>query len=191
MNRPDMTMRAFIAINCPVEIQHLIQSIQSRFKPHSDAWRWVPPENLHLTLRFLGNISEDRIQVLSQAMAHAIEGQTSFSLAVHGLGCFPHPTRPRVLWMGIDDPARILQSIHRRLTQSLSQLGFPSDNQSFRPHLTLARRRGRIDKDALQDLLSTYQSCQFGTIAVDQMHLYQSQLHRHGAAHVILKSVDF
>lgn len=183
-------MRAFIAINCPVGIQQAIQRIQHRFKPHSDAWRWVSPENLHLTLRFLGNISENSMQALSAAMAHAVEGQSAFSVAVQGLGCFPHPARPRVLWMGIDDPARILQAIHRRLTQSLSQLDFPPDKQSFRPHLTLARKRRHIDNDALQGLLSTYQTCQFGMMTVDQIHLYHSQLHRTGATHVILKSVD-
>jgi 2'-5' RNA ligase len=123
-------------------------------------------------------------------MALAAEGQAAFSLSVQGLGCFPHPARPRVLWMGIDDPALILRSLHRRLTQSLSHLGFPPDNQSFRPHLSLARKRKHIDKAALLDLLTTYQACQFGTITVDQIHLYHSQLHRNGAIHVILKSVD-
>jgi 2'-5' RNA ligase len=92
--------------------------------------------------------------------------------------------------MGIDDPALILRTIHQRLTQSLSHLGFPPHHQSFRPHLTLARKRKHIDKGALQGLLNTYQSCQFGMISVDQIHLYHSQLHRNGATHVMLKSVD-
>jgi 2'-5' RNA ligase len=191
MNASVMTMRAFIAINGPDEIQHLIQKVRRRFDLHDDAWRWVPPENLHLTLRFLGNVSEDSVQALSKAMDFAVEGQVAFSLSIQGLGCFPHPARPRVLWMDINDPDRILHSIHRRLTESLSRLGFPPpDNQSFRPHLTLARTRKHIDKAALQNLLTTYRTCQFGMLTIAQIHLYRSELHRTGATHTILKSVD-
>ena len=134
-------------------------------------------------------MSENSIQAVSEAMARAVDGQRPFSLYVRGLGCFPHPARPRVLWMGIDDPTRILQSIYRQLAEALSPLGFPPDHQSFRPHLTLARRRRQIDKAALQVLLNAYQSSPFGVIAVDQLHLYHSQLHRNGATHVIIKSV--
>lgn len=190
MNSCNMTIRAFIAINCPCDIQHSIQRIQRDFEPHHDDWRWVPPENLHLTLRFLGNVSENSVQALSEAMSFAIEGQSAFSISLQGLGCFPHPTRPRVLWLGIDDPTLNLQSIYRRLMQSLSQLGFPPDKQSFRPHLTLARARKRIDRSALHNLLNMYQTCHFGTITVDQIRLYGSRLHRSGATHTILSSVD-
>ena len=185
-----MTIRAFIAIDCPCEIQHSIQKIQRHFMPHKDAWRWVLPENIHLTLQFLGNISTDSVQALSKAMAFAVEGQEAFSLSIRGLGCFPHPYRPQVLWMGIDDPSLILPAIHRRLTQALSPLGFHLDFKYFRPHLTLARTRKRIDGTALQSILDMYQARRFGAIVVDQIHLYQSRLHHSGATHVILSSVD-
>jgi 2'-5' RNA ligase len=193
MNAPTMMIRSFIALSCPIEIQQFAREIQHRFKVHDhhDAWRWVSPENLHLTLRFLGKIHQNGVSDLHEAIIYALQEQATFSLQFQGLGCFPHPARPRVLWMGINDLTRALQSIHKQLTQALSNLGFPADTKPFHPHLTLGRKRKDIKQRNIQHLLNTYHDYFFGTIIVKQIHLYQSQQHQGGVAYPILKSITF
>lgn len=192
MNAPATMIRSFIALSCPMDIQQSAWEIQHRFKAHDrhNAWRWVSPENLHLTLRFLGRIDQHGIPDLYEAIVHALQEQATFSLRVQGLGCFPHPARPRVLWMGIHDPTLALQNTHIQLTEALSNLGFPTDNRPFRPHLTLGRTRKDIMKINIQHLLNMYHDYFFGTVIVKQIHLYQSQLHREGVTYTILKSIS-
>ncbi len=189
----NVMIRSFIALSCPIEIQQSAREIQHSFKAHNhnNAWQWVHLEKLHLTLRFLGRINQGSVPYLHEAIMLALKGRATFSLQVQGLGCFPHPARPRVLWMGIDDPTLALQDIHEQLTQVLPKVGFPADNKPFRPHLTLGRKRKDIKQGNIQHLLDTYHDYLFGTITVKQIHLYQSRQHRGGVTYTILKSVKF
>ena len=193
MNAPNIMIRSFIALSCPIEIQQSAREIQHSFKAHdqNNAWQWVHPENLHLTLRFLGRINQDSVRYLYETLMLVLTGRATFSLRVQGLGCFPHPDRPRALWMGIDDLALALQDIHEQLTQVLSSLGFAADNKPFRPHLTLGRKRKDTKQGNIQRLLNTYQDYLFGTITVKQIYLYQSRQHRGGVTYTILKTANF
>ncbi len=186
-----MTIRAFIGITCPAELQQSVNEIQRALGVHANAWRWVRPENLHLTLRFLGNINHGQGHALAEGMTFAVRGQPVFPLWAQDLGCFPNPGRPRVLWMDLYDPEFVLHLIYEQLTRALAQLGLSQDDKPFRPHLTLARARHNVDQKAFQTLLDTYQGHQFGIITVKQIHLFQSQLYRGGAVYTILRSIEF
>jgi 2'-5' RNA ligase len=184
-----MMIRAFIAIALPPSLQLEIEQVQQVLQPQTSSWRWVKPANVHLTLKFLGDISPEAVASITQAMAQVGEGQPVFPLLVRGLGCFPHLARPRVLWMGLEDPQRGLASLHERLESALASLGFPAEQRPFRPHLTLARARQGIDRHAFSPLLQAYSERQFGEITVERIHLFQSRLHREGAVYTILQSV--
>ena len=182
-------IRAFIAITPPTALQQTMAEVRQVFERLSLPWRWVTPDHIHLTLRFLGNVPDESVPSLLQAMAQTVQGQTAFPLRARALGCFPHPARARVLWVGLDDPSQALGRLNERLTAALTPHGFPPEDPPFRPHQTLARVQNKIPSSQLLPMLQTYQNRDFGEFLVTQLHLVQSQLHRGGALHTILRSV--
>ena len=184
-----MMLRAFIAITPPITLQHRIAEVQEVFQPLSLPWRWVTPEQIHLTLKFLGNVPVEQVTMIAQAMARAVQGQTAFSLRAQSLGCFPHPSRPRVLWVGLADPSQALAHLNECLTTVLRPLGFAPEEHPFHPHLTLARVQNGRRSNQLRPILQAYQNRCFGEFAVTQLHLWQSELRREGARYTIVRSV--
>ncbi len=185
-----MTLRTFIAIPTPTALQEAARQVQRQCDEQTLPWRWAQPGNLHLTLKFLGNVTPDTLDTIVQAMVRAVSGYAPFSLTVRGLGCFPNPSRPRVLWMGIEDAQNQLESLQRRLDTALHEIGFAPEARPFHPHLTLARSQQKMERHKLQALLHAYQHHVFGELPVRQLHLFQSQLQRGGAVYTILQSVS-
>ena len=182
-------LRAFIAITPPPTLQQSMAAVRQVCQPLSPAWRWVMPDHIHLTLKFLGNVPDESVPSLSQAMVQAVQGHTVFPLRVRSLGCFPQPARPRVLWVGLDDPRQALGRLHERLMATLTPLGFPPEERPFHPHLTLARAQSGALSRQLWPVLQQYHNRDFGEFLVTQLHLVQSELQRSGAQHTILRSV--
>ena len=182
-------LRAFIAITPPTTLQQTMAEVRQVFERLSVPWRWVTPDHIHLTLRFLGNVPDESVTSLHQAMEQAVQGQTAFPLRARALGCFPHPARARVLWVGLHDPSQALERLNARLMVALIPLGFPPEDRPFHPHLTLARAQKTMPSSQLLPMLQTYQNRDFGEFLVMQVHLVQSQLQRGGALHTILHSV--
>ena len=184
-----MMIRAFIAITPPTTLQQTMAEVRQVFERLSLPWRWVTPDHIHLTLRFLGNVPEESVTSLHQAMEQAAQGQTAFPLCARSLGCFPHPARARVLWVGLDDPSQALGRLNERLMAALTLLDFPPEDRPFQPHLTLARAQKRVPSRQLFSMLQTYQNQDFGEFLVTQLHIVHSQLQRGGSLHTILRSV--
>lgn len=182
-------IRAFIAIIPPTALQQTMAEIRQVFQRLSLPWRWVTPDHIHLTLKFLGNVPDESVPSLLQAIEQASEGQTAFALHARSLGCFPHPARPRVLWVGLDDPGQALGRLNERLIAALTPLGFPPEDRPFHPHLTLARVQNRSSLGRSHALLQTYQNRDFGEFLVTHIHLVKSQLRRDGSVYTILSSV--
>ena len=182
-------IRAFIAITPPTPLQQTVAEVRQVFQRLSLPWRWITPNHIHLTLKFLGNVPDESVTPLIQAIEHAFQGQMAFPLRAKALGCFPHPARPRVLWVGLDDPSQALGRLHEHLTAALTPLGFPPEDRPFHPHLTLARVQNGTRSRPLLSVLQTYQNQDFGEFLVTQVHLVQSQLQRGGALHTLLHSV--
>ena len=184
-----MMIRTFIAITPPPALQQAISAVREVFQPFNFPWRWVTPGQIHLTMKFLGDIPAEQVTMLSKTMEHAVQGHTAFTLRAQSLGCFPHPARPRVLWIGLTDSTHTLGLINEGLTTALMHIGFPADDGLFHPHLTLARAQNVVRSDQFLPVLQTYQQWRFGEFPVTQFHLFQSQLQREGALHTILHSV--
>jgi 2'-5' RNA ligase len=182
-------IRAFIAITPPTTLQQSIAEVCRVLQRLALPWRWVTPDHIHLTLRFLGNVPDESVPSLLQAVEQAAQGHTAFPLRARALGCFPHPARARVLWVGLDDPGQALGRLNTRLTAALTPLGFPPEDRPLHPHLTLARAHHRMPASRLLPMLQTYHNWDFGEFLVTQVHLVQSQLQRGGALHTILCSV--
>ena len=182
----DEKVRAFIALRPAADLRQACTGVAAAGR--GLPMRWVRPESVHLTLKFLGDVPVDAIPTIHQTLRQAAEGLAAFSVSARGLGCFPNATRPRVLWMGLDDPRRELLQLQRHIESTLAALEVSVEERPFRPHLTLARTRGTRVGEELNALLSEYKNHLFGYLVVSQIHLMRSDLYEKGAVHTRLCS---
>jgi 2'-5' RNA ligase len=179
-------VRLFISINLPGPMVERIHRIARPLREAGLPVRWVVPENHHLTLAFLGEVSTDRIPVLEAAMARATTGEPPFSLALGRLGVAPTPHRPRVLWIEIDESPR-LRRLHARLEEALSDSGFAREGRAFRPHLTLGRVRRKSRPQDFAGLPELAEGLDFAdTFPVCSICLMRSELTGQGARYSVI-----
>ncbi len=134
-------MRCFIAISLLDFIQKKLGEIQSSLKKYNADIGWTRPEGIHLTLKFLGEISEDKIAPLKTIMEQVSFIQKPFEIEIGGTGIFPDARRPRVFWVGITQGVEQVTELATQLNTQISELGFPKEERKFNPHLTLGRVR--------------------------------------------------
>src|SRR5215510_15207620 len=147
MSKPDESWRLFIAIELPEAIRHKVRQHIDRLRHELPEARasWTPEQNLHLTLKFFGDVRVPRIELISEALRRATTQVVPFEIEVGGCGAFPPRGKPNVLWIGIDDSSASLQRLHAALETECERAGFPCDQLSFHPHLTIARLRRQQD----------------------------------------------
>ncbi len=144
-------MRLFLAVELSEAVRHSLSELQSELRKRCPGWRWVPPESLHLTLRFLGEVDDGRDAACRQVWRRAVGRFGSFELRLSDLGRFPPGGRPRVLWIGARaEPQPTLGELAAALEEAARSAGFAAETRPFRPHLTLARaaRRARAPDPA-------------------------------------------
>jgi len=134
-------IRAFIAIELPGAIQSEIEDISDELARAFPARsvRWVPPGNIHLTLKFLGDIRVNELSAIAGAIDRVAAGHDQHELCLSGLGCFPNKKRPRVFWIGLNGDIGDLRKLHGHLSTELSEIGWEPESRPFHPHLTLGR----------------------------------------------------
>jgi 2'-5' RNA ligase len=150
--------------------------------------RWVRPEGIHLTLKFLGDVPADRLDAIAEAMRAACTPHPPFSLSIGGMGVFPDPRRPRVVWLGVEEPGGTLLRMQRDVDRTISPLGFPPEKRRFSPHLTLGRvKQGRTaaELEALGQY-ATHARVRIGEMAVHAVYLMRSDLRPDGAVYTEL-----
>ena len=178
-------IRSFIAIELPNELKLGLTQLETQLKSDKQPWvKWVNPEGIHLTLKFLGNIAVDRTGEITRAMEEAVQGISPFRLEVKGLGVFPNLRRVQVAWVGISGEIDKLTQLQKRIETNLTPLGFAPESRAFTPHLTLARLRDRASLDERQRFGQLIANTKFEvayTIEVDAISLMRSQLTREGA----------
>lgn len=179
-------IRTFIAIELPEEIIYTIGKVQEKIKSHGFKIRWVRPGNIHLTLKFLGDIKEADTEKVARAVAESVTGYHPISLTVKGIGVFPGIKRPRVLWLGISKQLDLLTALQRTLDEKLEAIGFPKEKRPFRGHLTLGRIKDKIDPKRLNDVLKEFNKFESGHFIADRIILYKSELKPKGAVYTKL-----
>ena len=187
--------RAFIALglNDPVRAA-LVEEIE-RLRPLSKAVAWVPPQNLHVTLKFLGEESEERLAEVVVALGEVGAALAPFSLTIHGLGAFPGMERPRILWAGVAEGALEVRSLQGRIEAALERRGFARESRPWHPHLTIGRvfdeRRWRRDAGPdLRAALARGATTRFGAVPIARVSLMRSDLSPAGARYRELRGVD-
>ena len=187
-------MRTFIAINLDPEIKRSLTQLIDELKVRSTesrSIRWVRPEGMHLTLKFLGEIGEDKIPLIESALKRTSEKYSSFSLKIKGTGYFPPKSRvPRVFWVGIEEEGT-LQKLQRQLEEEMEKLGFPKEQRAFHPHLTLGRVKTSSNLRGILDLLEKYKEKILGEMEVHKMTFFRSVLKPTGAEYSVLSEFEF
>lgn len=184
-------LRAFIAVEIPLGIQQHIQNETASFRKAIDELiRWVPIENMHLTLKFLGDVSPSNVEFLMQMLRKEAENVSCFTIRLTGLGSYPSLRRPRVIYIGIQAPAGLV-ALQRGIESAARRLGYESEERPFSPHLTLGRVKQNItssDQQKIRRAIETTQVDLLGTASVDSVYLYKSELKPTGSIYTRLYS---
>ena len=180
-------LRAFVACELSGPLQDAIQEatadLRERLGP--DLVRWVPRRNIHLTLKFLGEVSSSRLDLILRALRAEASRHEVFDMLVAGTGAFPNARRPRVLWVGLKAPPT-LDLLQRDLDSATARLGYKSEEREFSPHLTIGYVRSGTSaagQERIREALVRTQVGNLGSQHVDAVHLFKSDLQRTGAVH--------
>ena len=194
-NRSLMTvLRAFIAIELSADIQRELDRLSGslRHRLSGKSVRWVPAENIHLTLKFLGNVSPANLEALQSVLHTEAARFAPFELRVAGLGAFPSTRRPRVVWVGVQAPVELGQ-LQRGLEEGLTYLGYSPEGRSFTPHLTLGRVSQSANNTELKrigEAVVDLKVGELGAMQVQEVRLYRSDLQPGGAVYTCLYTAE-
>jgi len=180
-------LRTFIAVEIPPHVQKKIQQETEPLRKAIGASlvRWVPVQNIHLTLKFLGDVSPASVDILTQMLRAEADSYLAFDMHVSGLGSFPSLRRPRVLYIGMQAPAE-LEALYRGIESACARLGYESEGRDFSPHLTLGRVKqdaSALDQQKIRRALEETKIDSLGTARVNSVHLYKSDLKPTGSVY--------
>jgi 2'-5' RNA ligase len=183
-------IRSFIAIELPPEVKQELTTLEGVLKKRSPpVVRWVDPQAIHLTLKFLGDVASDRIDEINMAIDEATQGMSSFRLELQEVGAFPNLDRAQVVWVGTKGELDKLAYLQKQIESNTEQLGFPREERAFTPHLTLGRVRNYTspdDRKKLGQILAQTPFASSQIITVDAVDLIKSQLTNSGAIYTRL-----
>ena len=182
------TWRVFCAIDLPTDLKQKLAIHIERLKKETGVKAgWTRPENIHLTIKFLGNIPVADVKKLSQAAAQAAKSLAPFKLTAEHCGAFPTHGPPRVLWIGITDSSAQLAHLHERLDEECAAIGFPKEARPFHPHLTLSRIRNPTNARALA---VAHRALDFAPskIEVTELLVIRSELGKDGSKYTTLST---
>ena len=185
MNQP---IRCFVAIEIPETIQNQLARIQGTLRDQIQKASWVKPSNIHLTLKFLGDVDPNDLDPIGEAIEEVTSRHRSFSMRIGGLGAFPNFVRPRVLWSGVTVGSEPVSALAQDINVALSNCGFLLDTKKFNPHLTIARLKERVDLRPYANQYRQYDRISGAEMRVNTISLIQSQLHPTGAIYSTLQS---
>lgn len=180
-----MGIRCFISVELPDELKKRIEEVISRLRNAGGDVRWVNPQNLHLTLQFLGDTDENIIPQVKEKLLDRLKGFTQFGIDIKGAGCFPNVKNPRVLWIGISisEELRNLQSL---VESTMSDFGFNPDDRDFNPHLTFGRVKSPRKMEGLMKELLLQKEVSFGSVTVQAVSMMKSELSPQGSKYIRL-----
>jgi 2'-5' RNA ligase len=182
-------IRAFLAIELPDAWRPGLAQVQGELKrSHADV-RWVTPGNIHLTLKFFGNVPDDEIDALALSAREAAAQAAPLQLQVTSAGAFPSPQAPRVVWLGLGGDLVPLTQLFYRLEKAFATLGYPPEGRAFNPHLTLGRVKSPANRERLAKMLAKMPPLDWPPFTVKELILFQSVLSPHGSKYTPLQVI--
>src|SRR5215467_5010398 len=182
-------MRLFVALSIPAEIRENLSSLIDGLRRADGKPKWINPDNLHVTLKFIGEIVSEKLSAVSDALV-TVRAERPISLDFREIGFFPSERRPNVAWVGIHSAANLAPMV-AEMNSVLTPLGIPREEKSFVPHLTIARFRETRLSPSLQTEIQQWRSRSFGTLSTGEFHLIESKLKSAGAEYTTLRSFRF
>lgn len=183
-------MRLFIGIRLSEQLKNSLAPLLQETKETLVSVRLVDKANIHLTLKFLGEVEEEKINPLVEILIKAVDKIESFSIGLKGLGFFPDSKRPRVLWVGVEDEGKKLFQIANLLEEKLVKIGLASE-RGFKEHITIGRFKEKMVGDSLNHLAEKYRDHVWGTMQVSEIELICSLLRPTGPIYTTLKKIPF
>ena len=182
-------MRTFIAVELEPALRRPLLKLLRDVFPKDREVRWCTENQLHVTLKFLGEVTDAQIAAVCEAAATASAQIEPFSLRISGLGCFPGPRNPRVLWCGVDDPESGCRRWVEQAEPLLAALDFPPEGRAFTPHITLGRAKSTAGGRVFQRVLETVPPPETSEMQVQQIVVYESRLMPGGAQYKPLATI--
>ncbi|MGD0545948.1 MAG: RNA 2',3'-cyclic phosphodiesterase [Candidatus Acidiferrales bacterium] len=182
-------MRLFVALDIPDAVRRTLREFMARLKPECTGARWVRPEGIHITLKFLGETEGAKLDSIKSALS-SLDPVGPIQLEFRGIGFFPNEFHPRVIWCGVEASPN-LTMLAASVDRALQPLGFPPETRAFTPHLTLARFDSHKGLDTLVRAANNLKSYDFGSARQSEFYLYQSVLKRGGAEYTRLATFLF
>lgn len=184
-------VRAFIAVDLSSSVRSSVGKLVRSLQNEIDGTKWVEPQNLHVTLKFLGDTQLNDLPRLIEAMQRAAATVKAFDLDFIGCGAFPNLADPKTIWIGCEQGAEELTRLAAAVEDELFKLGYPKENRRFSPHLTIGRvkKTSRNNGEFLTDFFEQKAAAPFGSCDVDEIILYSSELTRRGPIYDVLATV--
>ncbi len=173
-------VRLFTAVEIDPASRRVLRREAQRLLAGAGRMTLVAEENLHVTLKFLGDVHRGDLAALDEVLAEAGTRLAPGTVEIRGIGAFPDLARPRVIWAGVGDPEGILSRVHARLNETLARFGVKRERKRYVPHVTLARVRGPVDAGLLRDRAAGAAEEWYGEQDVERYTLYMSELVRGG-----------
>ncbi len=179
--------RTFVAVELSAQVRQRAADLIQRLQASDTRVNWVAPENMHITLKFLGEQADDCLVTVCQSVIQAVKDLPPFEFHCHGAGAFPNCQRPRTLWIGVRQGADVLRQLHQRVEDALAELGYPKENRAFQPHLTIGRvRSGGPAAEILGQLVQRADDFQVGMVPANAVVVFGSFLQRGGPRYEVL-----
>jgi 2'-5' RNA ligase len=182
-------IRAFLAIDLPDSLRAHLALVQGELQRSRADVRWVTPGNIHLTLKFFGNVPDEEIDTLALAAREAAAVEAPFQLKVTVAGAFPSPKAPRVVWLGLGGDVLPLTRLYQKLEKAFAALGHPPEGRAFNPHLTLGRVKSPAHREKLAGMLLKLPPLDWPPFEVKELILFQSVLSPQGSKYTPLKVI--
>jgi len=173
-------IRTFIAVSLPSPLLAGIEKLTRTLQKQLTDVRWVEPQNLHVTFKFLGDIPLNDLPELIQAVTRCVCRMDSFDMTLQGLGAFPDWESPKILWIGCREGAEELRRLAEKINECLFPLGYPQEARRFSPHLTIGRVKKPEQGILMKSILGEHQDRLFGSCSVSEVQVFSSELTRRG-----------
>ena len=173
-------MRTFVSIEIPDDIKAKIEKLVKKLKLRLTPIRWVEKKNLHVTLKFIGWVKDEKVPALIDHVKQCAKGFKSFDLAFSGMGVFPTPKSPRVVWVGTTTGADNVKQIADCIEDEVAKEGIREEEREFSPHLTVGRIKEKLDVTALNEFIEMNKDVDLGSFRVDHVSMMKSTLRRSG-----------
>lgn len=170
------THRAFIAVALPAHVAEALGELQQKLRNFGIRMKYTDPENIHLTLKFLGDIRPSDVEAINVQLSAAAAGFSPMTLSAAGMGVFPSIRRPRVLWTGVAGQSQMLEALHQEVENAMAAIGFEKENRRFSGHFTLGRFKGKADAARLADAIRQFGDFATDEFTADAVHLFESTL---------------